>query len=196
MSDTPSNNETNPQPFDIETVSDLCGLRLFLERYERDILRPIELPAVQSAYWFANRGQFRELLELDAELSANVSLMPFARASLSVGREQLRLLKPMYDQRMMQRFRKCVVAGEARGWNPIVFGMFLSIHSVPVREGLLQFGRQIWSGFVNGVQDSCALPDEECSTLLGETIDRLPGWIEEVIAQSSGEEGARLTAVS
>ena len=196
MSDTPSNNETNPQPFDIETVSDLCGLRLFLERYERDILRPIELPAVQSAYWFANRGQFRELLELDAELSANVSLMPFARASLSVGREQLRLLKPMYDQRMMQRFRKCVVAGEARGWNPIVFGMFLSIHSVPVREGLLQFGRQIWSGFVNGVRDSCALSDEECSALLGETIDRLPGWIEEVIAQSSGEEGARLAAVS
>ena len=49
MSDTPSNNETIPQPFDIETVSDLCGLRLFLERYERDILRPIELPAVQSA---------------------------------------------------------------------------------------------------------------------------------------------------
>jgi len=196
MSDTPSNNETNPQPFDIETVSDLCGLRLFLERYERDILRPIELPAVLSAYWFANRGQFRELLELDARLSANASLMPFAEASLSVGREQLRLLKPMYDQRMVQRFRKCVVAGEARGWNPIVFGMFLSIHSVPVREGLLQFGRQIWSGFVNGVQDSCALSDEECSALLGETIDRLPGWIEEVIAQSSGEEGARLVAVS
>ena len=177
-------------------MSDLRGLRLFLERYERDILRPIELPAVQSAYWFANRGQFRELLELDAELSANVLLMPFARASLSVGREQWRLLKPMYDQRMIQRFRKCVVAGEARGWNPIVFGMFLSIHSVPVREGLLQFGRLIWSGFVNGVQDSCALSDEECSALLGETIDRLPGWIEEVIAQSSGEEGARLAAVS
>ena len=196
MSNTSSNNETNPQPFDIETVSDLRGLQLFLERYERDILRPIELPAVQSAYWFANRGQFRELLELDAELSANVSLMPFARASLLVGREQLRLLKPMYDQRMMQRFRKCVVAGEASGWNPIVFGMFLSIHSVPVREGLLQFGRQIWSGFVNGAQVSCALSDEECSALLGETIDRLPGWIEEVIAQSSGEEGARLVAVS
>ena len=82
MSDTPSNNETNPQPFDIEAVSDLRGLRLFLDRYERDILRPIELPAVLSAYWFANRGQFRELLELDAELSANVSLMPFAGAPM------------------------------------------------------------------------------------------------------------------
>ena len=196
MCNTPFNNETNSQPFDIETVSDLRGLRLFLERYERDILRPIELPAVQSAYWFTNRGQFRELLELDAELSANVSLMPFARASQLVGREQLRLLKPMYDQRMMQRFRKCVVSGEASGWNPIVFGMFLSIHSVPVREGLLQFGSQIWRGFVNGVQGSCALLDEECSALLGETIDRLPGWIEEVIAQSSGEEGAPLVAVN
>ncbi len=196
MRDTPSSDNTGSQPFDIEAVSDLRGLRLFLDRYEREILRPIELPAVLAAYWFANRGQFRELLELDAELSANVSLMPFAQASLSVGREHLRLLKPMYDQRMVQRFRKCVVAGEARGWNPIVFGMFLSIHSMPVREGLLQFGRQIWSGIVNGVQESCALSDEECNVLLGETIDRLPDWIEEVIAQSTGSEGARLVAVS
>ena len=196
MSDTPSNDDANSQPLDIEGVTDLRGLRLFLERYEREVLRPIELPTVQSAYWFANRGQFRELLELDAELSANDSLIPFARASLSVGREQLRLLKPMYDQRMVQRFRKCVVAGEARGWNPIVFGMFLSIHSIPVREGLLQFGRQIWSGIVNGVQESCDLSDEDCNALLGETIDRLPDWIEEVIAQSTGGEGARLAAVS
>ena len=196
MSDTPSNDDTNLKPFDIEAVSDLRGLRLFLKRYEREILRPIELPAVQSAYWFANRGQYRELLELDAELSAHVELLPFARASLMAGREHLRLLKPMYDQRMMQRFRKCVLAGEARGWNPIVFGMFLSIHSVPVREGLLQFGRQIWSGFVNGVQESCGLPDDECTALLDETIDRLPAWIEEVIAQSAGEAGTRLAAVS
>ena len=196
MSDTPSNDDANAQPLDIEGVTDLRGLRLFLERYEREVLRPIELPTVQSAYWFANRGQFRELLELDAELSANDSLIPFARASLSVGREQLRLLKPMYDQRMVQRFRKCVVAGEARGWNPIVFGMFLSIHSIPVREGLLQFGRQIWSGIVNGVQENCDLSDEVCNALLGETIDRLPDWIEEVIAQSTGSEGARLVAVS
>ena len=196
MSDTPSKDDANSQPFDIEAVSDLRGLRLFLDRYERDILRPIELPAVLSAYWFANRGQFRELLELDAELSANASLMPFAEASLSVGREQLRLLKPMYDQRMVQRFRKCVVAGEARGWNPIVFGIFLSIRSVPVREGLVQFGTQLWSGMVNGAREGCHLPDGECTELLGEYFDRLPGWIEEVVTHSMGEEGACLAAVS
>jgi len=196
MSDVPSSDSTNPAPFDIEAVSEMSGLRLFLERYGREILRPIELPAVQSAYWFANRGQFRELLELDAELSANVSLLPFARASQMAGREHLRLLKPMYDQRLVQRYRKCVMAGEARGWNPIVFGMFLSIHSVPVREGLLQFGRQLCSGFINGVQDSCGLPDEECTALLDETVDRLPGWIEEVVAEATGEEGVCLAAVS
>ena len=196
MRGTVSNDETGPQPFDIETVSDLRGLRLFLDRYERDILRPIELPAVLSAYWFANRGQFRELLELDAGLSANASLMPFAEASLAVGREHLRLLKPMYDQRMVQRFRKCVVAGEARGWNPVVFGIFLSIHSVPVREGLVQFGTQLWSGFVNGAQKSCRLPDGECTELLGEYLERLPGWIEEVVTHSMGAEGALLSAVS
>ena len=196
MSDTPSKDDANSQPFDIEAVSDLRGLRLFLDRYERDILRPIELPAVLSAYWFANRGQFRELLELDVGLSANASLMPFAEASLAVGREHLRLLKPMYDQRMVQRFRKCVVAGEARGWNPVVFGIFLSIHSVPVREGLVQFGTQLWSGFVNGAQKSCRLPDGECTELLGEYLDRLPGWIEGVITHSMGAEGALLAALS
>ena len=196
MSDTPSKDDANSQPFDIEAVSDLRGLRLFLDRYERDILRPIELPAVLSAYWFANRGQFLELLELDAELSANASLMPFAEASLSVGREQLRLLKPMYDQRMVQRFRKCVVAGEARGWNPIVFGIFLSIHSVPVREGLVQFGTQLWSGLVTGAREGCHLPAGECTELLGEYLDRLPGWIEEGGTHSMGEEGACLAAVS
>ena len=196
MRDTVSNDETSLQPFDIEAVRDLRGLRLFLDRYERDILRPIELPAVLSAYWFANRGQFRELLELDAGLSANASLMPFAEASLSVGREHLRLLKPMYDQRMVQRFRKCVIGGEARGWNPVVFGIFLSIHSVPVREGLVQFGTQLWSGFVNGAQKSCRLPDGECTELLGEYLDRLPGWIDEVVTHSMGDEGALLAAVS
>ena len=49
MRDTASNEETSPQLFDIEAVRDMRGLRLFLDRYERDILRPIELPAVLSA---------------------------------------------------------------------------------------------------------------------------------------------------
>ena len=176
-------------PFNFEMVRDLRGLRSFLSRYEQGILRVIELPAVHSAYWYANRGQFKELMALDAELSENEALAPFAEASLAVGREHLRMLKPMYDQRMMQRFRKCVVAGEARGWNPVVFGMFLSIHSVPVREGLLQFGRQIWSGFINSAQEAHGLKSAECSELLSEYLDRLPGWIEEVISQPASEPG-------
>ena len=187
MSDISPNK--NAVSFDIESVSDLRGLRSFLDRYEQDILRPIELPAVHSAYWFANRGQFKELMQLDSELSENEALTPFAEASLAVGRDHLRMLKPMHDQRMMQRFRKCVVAGEARGWNPVVFGMFLSIHSVPVREGLLQFGRQIWSGFINGVQEEHGLKETECSALLTEYLNRLPGWIEDVIAQPASEPG-------
>ena len=187
MSDISPNE--NAVPFDIESVSDLRGLRSFLDRYEQDILRPIELSAVHSAYWFANRGQFKELMQLDSELSENGALTPFAEVSLAVGREHLQMLKPMYDQRMMQRFRKCVVAGEARGWNPVVFGMFLSIHSVPVREGLLQFGRQIWSGFINSAQEAHGLKSAECSELLSEYLDRLPGSIEEVISQPASEPG-------
>ena len=63
-------------------VCDLRGLRSFLSRYEQDILRAIELPAVHSAYWYANRGQFKELMSLDAELSENEAIAPFAQASI------------------------------------------------------------------------------------------------------------------
>jgi hypothetical protein len=40
------------------------------------------------------------------------------------------------------------------------------------------------------------LPDEACTALLNETVDRLPGWIEEVVAEPTGEEGVCLAAVS
>ena len=179
----------NQLPLEIETVTSLRELRVFLARYEKEIFCDIELPAVHSAYWFANRGQFKELLSLDAELTANPTLQLFSEESLYVGRQHLRMLKPMYDQRMLQRFRKCVINGDAKGWNPIVFGMFLSIHSVPVREGLLQFGRQTWSGFINGIREQRDLPELECSLLLKEHMDRLPTWIENVVVESDCAPG-------
>jgi hypothetical protein len=60
---------------------------------------------------------------------------------------------------------------------------------VPVREGLLQFGRQIWSGFINGAHEEHGLKSAECSELLSEYLDRLPGWIQEVISQPASEPG-------
>ena len=171
--------------FKIESVTGLQGLRDFLSMYEKEIFCAIELPAVHSAYWYANRGQFKELLSLDAELTGNPSMQLFSEESLSVGRQHLRMLKPLYDQRMLQRFRMCVVNGEAKGWNPIVFGIFLSIHSVPVREGLLQFGKQIWSGFINGIKEQHGFSEIDCSSMLEEYIDRLPRWIENVIEDNN-----------
>ena len=44
----------------------------------------IELPAVHSVYWYANRGQFKELMALDGAVRNEA--LPFAEASLAVGR--------------------------------------------------------------------------------------------------------------
>lgn len=176
-------------PLEIESVTNIQNLRNFLARYEKEVFCCIELPAVHSAYWFANRGQFKELLSLDAKLTASPALQCFSEESLYVGRQHLRMLKPMYDQRMLQRFRKCVINGEAKGWNPIVFGVFLSIHSVPVREGLLQFGRQTWSGFINGIKNKKGFLESECLELLDHYVDRLPRWIENVVVESNTSPG-------
>jgi urease accessory protein UreF len=175
---------SNQRPLELESVTSLKEFRVFLDRYEKEIFCDIELPAVHSAYWFANRGQFKELLDLDAELTESPSLRLFSEESLCVGRQHLRMLKPMYDQRLLQRYRKCVINGEAKGWNPIVFGIFLSIHSVPVREGLLQFGTQTWNGFINGIREQCGFSESECSKLLNKYVNHLPRWIEDVVVES------------
>ena len=47
-------------PLEIESVTNIQNLRNFLARYEKEVFCCIELPAVHSAYWFANRGQFKE----------------------------------------------------------------------------------------------------------------------------------------
>ena len=92
-------------------VHNLASLRLFLRNYQSQILLPFELPAIQGAHGHAARHEVRELVALDQSLAAQPILSDFAAASRRVGQSQLRKLRPLRDQRVVQRYLEAVESG-------------------------------------------------------------------------------------
>src|SRR5262245_21879397 len=78
----------------LQRVIDLPSLRSFLENYREQVLGPVELPSIVTAYHRAARGEARELIALDASLRGQMVLKPFALASCRVGQRQLSRLRP------------------------------------------------------------------------------------------------------
>ena len=129
-------------------VRDLPSLRAFLDTYHAQVLRPIELPAIVSAYQHAVRGEARELIALDKSLAQETGFRDFAAASCRVGQRQLSKLRPLRDQRVVQRYLAAIEAGDARGWHTLVYGVSLAMFSLPLRQGLQNYIEQTARGFI------------------------------------------------
>lgn len=155
-------------------ISNLPSLRRFLDAYRDDVLVPIELPAIVAAYQYAARGEVKELIALDGKLAADRTLQPFAIASCRVGQRQLSKLRPMRDQRLVQRYLVAIDEGQARGWHTIVYGVSLAIFSLPLRQGLQHYGEQTLLGFVHRAARSLRLSEVDCSALLAAQCGELP----------------------
>jgi urease accessory protein UreF len=155
-------------------VSDLPSLRQFLNTYRETILVPVELPAIVAAYQHAARGELKELIALDERLAAERASREFAVASCRVGQRQLSKLRPMRDQRLVQRYLAAIEAGQARGWHTVVYGVSLAMFSLPLRQGLQHYGEQTLSGFVQSAARSLRLTEGDCNTLLTTEAGELP----------------------
>lgn len=149
-------------------VCDLPSLRGFVTWYRTEILTPAELPAIRKAFDHASRYEVRELLALDATLAGEPRLQPFAQASQAVGRSQLWRLLPMRDQRLVRRYWNALEAGHAHGWHVLIYGVVLAVFSLPLRQGLLNYGRQTIAGFVDSAARTRDLAPAECAQLLEE----------------------------
>ncbi len=134
--------------FDAASVNSVSALRKFLDDYCSTVLFPCELPFVAKAYRYAARSQARELIALDRQFSQFKRPESFVRASARVGQLQLRRLRPLRTERVVQRYLESVEAGEARAWHTLVFGLVLALYSLPLRQGLTHFAYQTLSGFV------------------------------------------------
>ena len=53
------------QALELRSVTDVPSLRDFLNAYRKEILLPVEFPAIVRAYQHASRGEANELIALD-----------------------------------------------------------------------------------------------------------------------------------
>jgi urease accessory protein UreF len=165
-------------------IHSLAALRDFLRSYTHEILGPHEFRHIYDAFNFVNQNHTRELLALDLQIAEETALKDFQLASRHVGKRQLNRLRALRDLRTLQRYREAVNEGKAYGWHTLVYGVVLSTYSLPLRQGLLHYGRQTLRGFVESAARSLDLADKDCLALEVElNADLLPS-IEKTLGAS------------
>jgi urease accessory protein UreF len=167
----------------ISPVQDLPSLRRFLRDYQKQVLLPIELPAIQRAFDYTCRREIRELVGFDRQMSEEPALKPFAEASRRVGQCELRKLRPLRDERIVRRYLEAVEQGEANAWHTLVYGLTLALYSMPLRQGLLGYGFQTTRGFIHSAARSLKLSERNCRGLLAELCASLPQPVEALIGR-------------
>lgn len=164
-------------------VHNRASLRRFLRGYRAEILLPVELPSIRTAREHTARNELRELVALDQQLAAEPILQPFAAASRRVGQAQLQKLRPLRDQRMVQRYLRAVETDLAQGWHTLVYGLTLEIYSLPSRQGLLGYAHQITRGFIYSSARKLRLSERDCRHLFDELAVDLPAAVDDLLRE-------------
>lgn len=167
----------------VPAVHDLASLQHFLRSYQKQLLLPIELPAIQRAFDHTCRHEVRELAEFDRQLAGEPALKPFAKASRRVGQTELLKLRPLRDERIVRRYLEAVERKEANAWHTVIYGMTLALYSMPLRQGLLGYGYQTTRGFIYSAAKGLKLSEKDCRALLEQLCASLPEAVEGLIAQ-------------
>ncbi len=167
------------QLLDEKRPKSAAAIRGFLTKYRDQLLAAVELPAIQAAYELAAQGKGAELIQLDRDLARRFGTSTFAEASKHTGRTQLRRLRPLRD-RNLQRYLAAVDEGKASGWHVVVFGLLLSLFSLPLRQGIAHYAQKTQQTVLDsaavGVPMSPADRDRlaaEAAEHLVETLKRL-----------------------
>lgn len=164
-------------------VNNLGALREFLVLYREHVLLPHELPAIRTAYEHASRNELRELVAFDQQLAGEAALQDFASASKRVGRGQMQKLRPLRDERIVQRYLTALESKEAHGWHTLVYGLTLVVYSLPLRQGLLGYAQQTTRGFIQAAVREMNLTETECRTLFDELCAPLPSAVDLLVGK-------------
>ena len=164
-----------------EHITDLPTLQIFLDTYLTQVLLPLELPAIAEACGRVRRGETRELIALDRRLAGEARLAQFALASRTIGVIQLQRMRPLRDERTVQRYLSAVESGEASGWHTLVYGLTLAVYAFPLRQGLLHYARETLSGLACSAAEAGNFFDPACQEMLQTILAHLPEAVERTI---------------
>jgi urease accessory protein UreF len=165
-----------------ELIRDAATLQKFLEAYAQRMLLPIELPAIARAWAHVSRNETRELIALDQELTNEPLMTFFATPSRQIGQLQLAGLRPMRDQRVVQRYLTAVESSQAQGWHTLVYGLTLFIYSVPLRQGLCHYAEQTMFALADIAAGRAGLSATECRQIAVKVLSDLPASIEKTLS--------------
>lgn len=171
---------------DLGPIQTRGDLYLFLRRYVGEVLIPRDLPVICRAFGHASRSEARELVALDQWLREQPGAEVLGRASGHAGRGQLRRLRPVRDQRVVQRYLAAVDAGQATGWHTIVYGLFIALFSVPLRQGAVHYANQTLNAFVESAAGPLRLTQAECAAFVEERLDGVPAAVDSLLEREWG----------
>jgi hypothetical protein len=158
--------ETLPNP--LGNSGALTGREL-LHSYTDGYLIPLDWPAIERAHNAAIEDRWRDVIALDRELGADPRLKAIAAVSRFLGCQQLRRMRPVRGIRTPRRYLEAIEAGDADGWHLVVCGVVLATYNMPLRQGLLSYARQTYTGLLLGSEPR---ETEEA---------RRAGWVEEAL---------------
>jgi len=170
-------------PFWAAAVDAPPALNSFLEDYLNRLLLPCELPAIVAACGHARRGELRELLALDLRLTDAIGPTPFAEPSRRIGCLQLKRLRPLRDERIVQRYLAVVESGQGHGWHTVVYGVTLAVYSWPLRQGLLYYSQETLSALASAASRSKGFGELELGQMLTGLMARVPAAVEAALRE-------------
>jgi urease accessory protein UreF len=160
-------------------ITEVEALQTFLDAYLNEIMLPVELPAIVGACGHVRRGETRELIGLDQRLAGDARLAPFASASRQIGAKQLQRLRPLRDERTVQRYLGAVESGQAGGWHTLVYGLTLAVYAFPLRQGLAHYARETLAGLAGAAAGPGYFFNPACREMLQNLLTRLPAAVEQ-----------------
>ncbi len=165
----------------VPPLSGRASVATFLQCYATRVCA-VEFAVIQQAFTHTVGGHSRELIALDQSLVKLAELRELTGASALVGRLQLENLRPLRDERLVQRYWDAVEKGATCGHHWVVHGMTLALYSVPLRQGLLDFGRETLRDLAAQSAKRLALPEAELAEPLAAAVEGLPNGIETVLS--------------
>ena len=158
-------------------------LGLLLERYRTNVLEPIELPAIARAHSEAAQGRALELIKLDQQFAGqHPEWLLLTPASTRIGQDYLNRLRPLKDERTVQRLIEAVRFGRTPGHHLTVFGLTMAVFSIAQRQGLAEYAQYALEAVVATAAGKLKLTQADRDALLTRSQACLPKAIERMVA--------------